>query len=139
MAEGAARLRPLCRVDYELGEPIEVSSGPAGSVTVGEITAARFDGDRLRASLKGRAAADWATVEPGGRVRVDARLTVETDDGAVILVTYLGRMNARTGIVYSSMYFETGDDRYEWLTRIMGVAKGNVTGRSLTYDVFEVV
>ncbi|WP_368681824.1 DUF3237 domain-containing protein [Mycobacterium intracellulare] len=139
MAESAAQLRRLCRVDYELGEPIAVSSGPAGSVTAGEITAARFDGDRLRASLKGRAAADWATVEPGGRVRVDARLTVETDDGAVILVTYLGRMNARTGIVYSSMYFETGDDRYEWLTRMLGVAKGSVSGRSLTYDVFEVV
>lgn len=139
MAESAARLRPLCRVDYELGEPIAVSSGPAGSVTVGEITAARFDGDRLQASLKGRAAADWATVEPDGRVRVDARLTVETDDGAVILVTYLGRMNARTGIVYSSMYFETGDDRYEWLTWMLAVAKGSVTGRSLTYDVFEVV
>ncbi|MGV0624073.1 hypothetical protein [Mycobacterium kansasii] len=37
------------------------------------------------------------------------------------------------------MYFETGDDRDEWLTRMLGVAKGSVSGRSLTYDVFEVV
>jgi hypothetical protein len=48
-------------------------------------------------------------------------------------------MNARTGVIYSSMYFETGDHRYEWLTRILGVAKGSARGRTVTYDVFEVV
>lgn len=139
MPEFSTELRELCRVRYEIGEPISVSSGGAGGRTVGEITGARFDGERLRASLKGAAAADWAFIEPSGRVLVDARLTIETDDGAVILVSYLGRMDARTGVVYSSMYFETGDDRYEWLTRVLGVAKGTALGRTVEYDVFEVV
>lgn len=139
MPEFSAELRPLCRVSYEIGEPISVSSGAAGGRTVGEIISARFDGERLRASLKGVAAADWAFVEPSGRVLIDARLTIETDDGAVILVNYLGRMDARSGIIYSSMYFETGDDRYEWLTRILGVAKGSARGPTVEYDVYEVV
>ncbi|MDA2894928.1 DUF3237 domain-containing protein [Mycolicibacterium sp. BiH015] len=139
MPEFSAELRPLCRVVYEIGEPISVSSGATGDRTVGEITSARFEGERLRASLKGVAAADWAFVEPSGRVLVDARLTIETDDGAVILVNYLGRMDARTGVVYSSMYFETGDDRYEWLTRVLGVAKGSARGSTVEYDVSEVV
>src|SRR5690349_19608916 len=101
-----ATLRPLCHVAYELAEPIAVSSGPTGSRTIGEITGARCEGERLKASLKGRAAADWAFVEPSGRVLVDARLTLETDDGATILVTYTGRMNTATARVYSAMYFE---------------------------------
>lgn len=138
MPDVSAELRPLCRVRYEIGEPISVSTGAAGDRTVGEIISARFDGERLRASLKGVAAADWAFVEPSGRVLVDARLTIETDDGAVILVHYLGRMDARTGVIHSSMYFETGDDRYEWLTRILGVAKGFSRGRTVEYNVFEV-
>lgn len=139
MKSASAQLRPLCHVTYRLAEPIAVSSGPAGSRTIGEITEARWEGERLRASLKGRAAADWAFVEPSGRVLVDARLTLQTDDGAVIFVNYTGRMDAGTAVVYSSMYFETGDARYEWLTRVVGVAKGRFLGESLEYEVFEVV
>lgn len=135
----SAALHPLCHVSYELAEPIAVSSGPAGSRMIGEIVGARYEGERLKASLKGRAAADWAWVEPSGRVLVDARLTLETDDGATILVTYTGRMNAATAGVYSAMYFETGDERYDWLTRILGVAKGSFSGGSLEYEVYEVV
>lgn len=135
----AAALRPLCHVTYELAQPIAVSSGPAGSRTIGEIVGARYEGERLRASLLGHAAADWAFVEPSGRVLVDARLTLQTDDGATILVTYTGRMKAATAGVYSAMYFETSDERYEWLTCILGVAKGSFAGESLQYKVYEVV
>src|SRR5262249_16759194 len=106
---------------------------------IGEITRARYEGERLKASLTGRAAADWAFVEPSGRVLVDARLTLETDDGAIILVTYTGRMDTATAGVYSAMYFETEDDRYQWLTRILGVAKGSFAGERLEYEVYEVV
>ncbi|OBF24849.1 DUF3237 domain-containing protein [Mycobacterium sp. ACS4331] len=134
-----AQLRPLCHVTYRLADPIGVSSGPGGGRTIGEITEARWEGERLRASLKGRAAADWAFVEPSGRVLVDARVTLETDDGAVVYVSYTGRMDAATAQVYSSMYFETGDERYQWLTRVLGVAKGRYLGESLHYEVFEVV
>lgn len=135
----SATLRPLCHATYQLAEPIAVSTGPTGSRTIGEITAARFEGERLNASLKGRAAADWAFVEPSGRVLVDARLTLGTDDGATVLLTYAGRMNAATAGVYSAMYFETGDARYEWLTRILAVAKGFFAGDTLEYEIYEVV
>lgn len=134
-----ATLRPLCRAIYHLAEPISVSTGSTGSRVIGEVTAARFEGERLNASLIGRAAADWAFIEPSGRVLVDARLTLRTDDGATVLLTYTGRMNAATAGVYSAMYFETGDARYEWLTRILAVAKGLFAGDTLEYEIYEVV
>lgn len=138
-SELGAGLRPLCHVTYELAEPIAVSSGPSGSRTIGEITAARYEGERLKASLKGQAAADWAFVEPSGRILIDARLTLQTDDGATVFVSYLGRMNTDTGTIFSSMFFETGDDRYQWLTRVLGVAKGAFRDGLLQYEVYEAV
>src|SRR5437868_11202874 len=34
--------------------------------------------------------ADWLRIMPSGSFRVDARMTVETDDGALVYITYGG-------------------------------------------------
>jgi len=135
----SAELLPLCHVSYELAAPIVVSVGPEGTRIIGEIAGARYEGDRLKASLKGQAAADWAFIEPSGRILADVRLTLETDDGATILVTYKGRSDRASGKVYSAMFFDTGDERYAWLTRLLAVAKGFFDGTGLNYEVYEVV
>jgi len=132
-------LRPLCRVSYDLAAPITVGVGATGARVIGEITAARFEGDCFRASMLGRACADWAVVEPDGRILVDVRLTVRTDDGAVVLVCYHGRGDQATGVVHTAPRFETGDPRYAWLTRIQAVGKGVFDDATLTYALHEVV
>ena len=132
-------LRPLCHASYELAAPITVAAGVSGARIIGEVTGARFEGDRLRASLLGRAAADWALVEPDGRILADVRLTLQTDDGAVILMTYEGRGDSATGVVHTAPRFETGDERYAWLTRIQAVGKGVFDGATLEYQLYEVV
>jgi hypothetical protein len=40
--------------------------------------------------------------------------------------------------VYTAPRFETGDERYAWLNRVQAVAKGELDGTTLTYEVFEV-
>jgi hypothetical protein len=139
MMEIGLELRQLCRAQYELAEPITVAGGPTGARVIGEVTHARFEGERFRASLLGRAAADWAVVEPDGRILADVRLTVQTDDGAVVLVRYLGRGDAATGVVFTAPRFKTGDERYAWLTRMQAVGKGIFDATSLRYEIFEVV
>ena len=124
---------------YELGATATVSSGPLGTRLVSEIATARFEGERFKASLLGSAAADWATIEPDGRICIDVRLTLQTDDGAVVLVTYQGRGDAATGTSYSAPLFETGDERYEWLTRLQAVGKSTFDGAQLHYQMFELV
>ena len=88
--------------------------------------------------MLGRAAADWALVEPDGRILADVRLTLQTDDGAVILMTYEGRGDSATGVVHTAPRFETGDERYAWLTRIQAVGKGVFDGATLEYELYEV-
>jgi hypothetical protein len=131
-------LKPVCHAVYELGETRVISSGPAGTRLISEITGARYEGERFCASLLGSACADWATVDPDGRVQVDVRLTLETDDGAVVFVHYEGRGDASTGVTYSAPLFETGDERYSWLTRIQFVGKSTFDGTRLEYEMFEV-
>ncbi len=127
-------LIPLCTATVSLAETIVVSS----SLIVGEVTAARFEGERLNASLKGRAAADWLQISPAGYGTLDVKITIETDDGAIIHATYSGRLLLDTMTVYATPLFQTGDDRYQWLTRIQAVAKGAFTADGgILYEMYE--
>lgn len=132
-------LKPLCTATYELGEVTTIDAGDHGTRIVAEILGARFEGERLKASLVGRAAADWAAIDPDGRVLVDVRLTLKTDDGVPILVHYQGRGHVSSAATYSAPLFETGDERYAWLTRIQAVGKSVLEGSTLRYEMYEVV
>jgi hypothetical protein len=131
-------LRPLCHAVYELGATHMVSTGATGTRLVSEITSARYEGERFKASTIGGANADWATIDPDGRVLVDVRLTLQTDDGAIVHVHYEGRGDAATGVTCAAPLFETGDERYAWLTRIQAVGKSVFDGTKLEYEIFEV-
>ncbi len=66
------------------------------------------------------------------------KVTVETDDGAVIHATYTGRLQFDTMTVYATPLFHTGDERYAWLNRIQAVAKGTFTPEgTLIYEMYE--
>ena len=99
--------------------------------------------------------ADWMLIGPDGFGRVDVRLQIETDDGAVIYVRYEGLielnaassaalMDPRAETTWDDQYFrtaprfETGDERYAWLNRTAFVARGRVTTDGLEYEVFRV-
>ena len=136
----AIELIPLCEVDVTLAEPIVVGPGPAGMRVIGEVRSARATG-QLTGSLKGHAAADWLLLQGGVGV-LDVRVTLETDDGAVIFAQYNGRMDVSEGIgaapVYVAPRFETGDPRYAWLNLVQAVGKGRFSGTALHYEWYEV-
>jgi len=97
-----------------------------------------MSGERIEARLRGAAAADWAVIAPDGIGSVDARLAVETDDGAVIYIAYQGRFHTSDNApVYVAPRFETSDQRYEWLNRIQAVGKGAFVEPGLRYEWYE--
>ncbi|MGB8859455.1 MAG: DUF3237 domain-containing protein [Ilumatobacteraceae bacterium] len=127
-------LLPLCKVTVSLATTINVSP----TLMIGEVTAARVEGERFNAVMKGSAAADWLKVSPEGYGTLDVKITYETDDGAIIHATYSGRLQFDTMAVYAAPLFHTGDDRYAWLNRIQAVAKGSFTSPdTLVYEVYE--
>jgi len=127
-------LVPLCVATVSLAEPISVSP----TLMIGEVMAMEVVGDRIEASLKGRAAADWLQISPSGFGTLDVKVTLETKDGAIIHATYSGRLQFDTGTVYAAPLFHTGDERYSWLNRIQAVSKGTFPSPgTLVYDMYE--
>lgn len=134
-----ATLAPLCRMTIQLKPPVFAGMGPAGNRLVFEVDGGTIEGDRLRGTVTGPGG-DWLTVGPGGIGTIDVRLTVLTDDGGVVFVQYLGRMDTNDGLgatAYIAPRFETGDDRYAWLNAIQAVGKGATDGASIVYDLYE--
>lgn len=138
----AIELVPLATATLRLGEPVIITDTPVGTRAIVDILECVYEGDRIRAKKKGTAAADWATIGPDGTVGLDIRITMETDDGALIYVTYRGRGDFSQGLgaapIYTAPLFETGDERYAWLNKVQAVAKGIIEGDKLTYEFYEV-
>jgi len=134
----------LGHLSVSLEPPIVLPNTPGGTRYIIGVKSARFDGERLKASLKGSSAGDWFSVGPDGVVgTLDVRATFETDDGALIFSHYRGRvdMSAGSGVapLYAAPLYDTGDPRYAWLNKIQAVAKGVITPdlSQLEYEVFE--
>lgn len=139
-------LIPLCTAIVEVEPPLSVGAGPAGVRSIGAITAATVKGERLNGNLAGSAAADWL-VRSGAIGIIDVRMTIRTDDGALIYVSYGGRLdlsNPAQGIVaYVAPVFETGDQRYAWLNKIQGAGKGKLSikqggAAQIEYEFYEI-
>lgn len=138
-------LVPLFTMAVELLPSLTVGTGPAGDRSVGGIKAAIAKGERVNATLAGPAAGDWL-VRTGAIGVIDARITLRTDDGALIYMTYGGRIglgNPAAGMTaYVGAVFETGDERYAWLNAIQAAGKGTLAfgpeGARVDYEFCEV-
>lgn len=135
-------LVPLCTARFEVDPPFQFGTTPTGQRSQSDIRSAVFEGDRLRATLVG-AASDWLILA-GDVGTIDVRMTLRTDDDALIGLRYTGKLDVsdagnRTSRVAAS--FETGHDRYRWLSRIQAVGKSRLERRgqewTVHYDFYE--
>lgn len=140
-----AGLDLLAHVEVRLGPTHALLKAPYGARLNVDVLDARIEGDRLKASLLGTAAADWVVVAPDGKIgALDVRATLKTDDGAIVFTEYRGRVRfGADGLnqVFTSPRFETGDPRYGWLNGVQCVGKGvsSAEERWLRYRLYVVV
>ena len=127
----------LGTLQVETGTRSVIESGPQGTRTIVQVLSGRFEGPRAKASVLSPAG-DWITNRADGSYRLDVRLTLKTDDGALILVTYngIGQTTATGGSLRIAPLFETGDSRYVWLTRLQAVGVGERVGTTVKYDIY---
>ena len=114
-----------------------MENGPQGTRTIVQIVGGRLEGPRIKASVQGPSA-DWITNRADGSYKLDVRLTLRTDDGALILATYNGiaETTATGASLRAAPMFETGDPRYTWLTRLQAVGVGERVGTAVRYDIY---
>ena len=115
-----------------------LKDGPHGTRVVVGVTGGTFEGQRLKGTVKGPGG-DWVTLRPDGSGRLDVRLLLETDDGALILMQYTGVFAQGASYIRSAPLFETGDERYAWLNDVLSVGLGSVGEGEVTYDVYQVL
>ncbi|MFT4657034.1 MAG: hypothetical protein ACJAXA_003573 [Candidatus Aldehydirespiratoraceae bacterium] len=119
-----------------------VSGGPFGTKIVATVTGGTFVGPKINATTpNGVAAGDWVTLLADGKFALDVRVSLRTDDGADIYVTYTGFGTSNedgTVSIRTAPRFETGDERYAWLNNLFCVAIGSTTPEGVTYEVYTV-
>jgi uncharacterized protein DUF3237 len=133
----APALEYLGTLRAETGTRTVVENGPQGTRTIVQLVGGRFEGPRLKAAVQ-TPAGDWITNRADGSYRLDVRLTLKTDDGALILVTYngIGQTTTTGALLRMAPLFETGDARYVWLTRLQAVGVGERVGTAVKYDIY---
>jgi hypothetical protein len=70
------------------------------------------------------------------------RIVIRTDDDAVVLMRYSGRVRLAPGkacIALIAPVFETGDPRYSWINQVPAAGKGvlSADGTRLDYEIYE--
>lgn len=112
---------------------MDAGEGPFGTRYIYNAADGTFEGPRL----KGRflpGGGDWPLADADGTMRLDIRLVLETDDGAVIYFENHGVWrhfpsdeNGNGGMyIMGTPSFETGDSRYQWLNEYVYLAEGEM-------------
>jgi Protein of unknown function (DUF3237) len=100
---------------------------------------------------------DWGLILDSTTFKIDSRATIETDDGALIYITYSGYSHASAKIsamigagkggelspsdyyFRTSVLFETGSPRFAWLNRIVAIGVGGFPAAGkVVFRIYEI-
>jgi Protein of unknown function (DUF3237) len=137
----------------ELGISHLLGEGPSGWRRIDVFGGGSFLGPKITASLV--VGSDSLLGRRDGSLQPDVRLTLKTDDDAVVYVTYRGVRHGPTDIMDKiargepvapesyylrcAPFFETASARYDWLNRIVAVGIGRREPAAAVYEVYEIL
>lgn len=136
----------------------DVGALPDGQRLIYFIKGGTFEGPQLRGRVVPDAGADWIKIRPDGSGLLDVRFCLETDDNALIYVSWQGRVwtppedagyafdvekpddpsGAWRYYFRAAPQFETGDPNYAWLNNIIAVTKSRTGDGGPIHRVFAV-
>ncbi len=145
--------QPIFTIHAELDDILRFGGTPYGERRVIHIAGGRVSGARLKGRIL-PGGADWQIIRADGAADIKARYTIESEDGALVLVNSeglrhgppdvierLGRGESVDPALYyfrTVMRFETAAAPLAWLNKILAVARGERLARAVKLDVFEV-
>jgi hypothetical protein len=132
-------LRFAFEIAADVQPPLDLGQTQAGHRRVIPIGGGLVSGPRLQGRIL-PGGADWQILRPDGAADLDARYTIQADDGALISAVsrgvrhgppeVLARLNRGERVDPASYYFrtagtfETSAPQYMWLTRALVVGAG---------------
>ena len=133
--------RPLMTLRLITAPTQNVGAGPHGIPVTYPVIGGSFEGDRLRGQVL-PGGADWTLKRPDGVVELDLRITLATDDGALVHMTFEGiRDDAAPGTPYFRTLprFETAEPRYSFLNRLLAVGVGETRADGPVHLIDEIL
>ena len=164
MTAADARIRPLADVEtrflmdlvVDLDPRVDFGKGPVGRRILFGAKGGSFAGPRLRGEVL-PGGGDWALFRATGEMTLDVRLTLRTDNGEHIQMTYGGRWITPPDVAQdlrdptlaplvdpvryycrTTPLFETGSTTFGWLNGIVCIGKGYLVPGGIAYRVCEV-
>jgi hypothetical protein len=135
------RSRPLMTLRLSTAPVQSVGAGPHGTRLTFPIIGGSFDGERLRGKVL-PGGGDWVVKRADGVLELDLRITLETEDGALVHMTFEGiRDDATPGSPYFRTLprFETADARYSFLNRLLAVGAGAFSAGGPVHVIEEIL
>lgn len=146
----------MLKLEFLLRFSNPVTVQPIGHTPFGErttyiVSEGVFSGPKLNGRIL-PGGGDWFVRGANDLARLDVRKTFQTDDGALIHVTYVGlyKFNATVTRILSAggdaqfgdtlfmaqVQFETGHPLYAWLNETLAVAEARETASGVEYQLF---
>jgi hypothetical protein len=144
---------PIFSVRAELESITNLGHTPYGERRMIGIIGGSVSGPKLKGRIL-PGGADWQIIRSDGAADIKARYAIETETGALIMVTSEGlrhgppdvmerltrgdNVDPRHYYFRTVMRFETAAPSVDWLNRILAVAKGQREPHAVRIDVYEV-
>lgn len=143
----------LATLRIELGQSFPLETTPAGWRRIDVFKGGSLRGPRISGTIV--SGTDCLLGRLDKSMQPDARLTIETDDGAYIHIAYRGVRHGPADVMdriargeqvspdeyylRSAPFFETGAPRYEWLNRIVAIGVGRREPAAAVYEIYEIL
>lgn len=147
-------LQPVCRFSARLHHPPEIVGPVAEGLRVNfHIAGGEIEGPRLHGIVR-PVGADWFLMRGDGVGLLDVRTTIETHDGALILITYTGIADAGADGYRRFLQGElparlplrtvprmqTAHPAYQWVnrTQFLNIGEADLERHEVVYDIYAV-
>ena len=146
--------RLLMTLAVKVEDTQKIGAVPHGTRVTAPVPSGTFEGPRLRgAVLPG--GGDWTVLRSDGVLELDLRLTLATDDGALIYMTSFGlrhgppevlaalsrgeRVDPAAYYFRTTPRFSTASADYAFLNRMLAIAEGDRRADQVIYTVHELL
>ena len=111
----------------------------AGHTRIAPVTGGTFAGSGIKGTVH-PGGADWIT-QVAGHSSLDVRITLETDDGEFIYMSYTGVVRSGEDGLYWRVrpIFHTASEKYDWLNHIVCIGKSKQVPGKVAYDIFRIL
>ncbi len=146
--------QPLMTVRIIAAPPQKIGAIPHGTRSIVPVTGGDFEGPRLRGKVM-PGGGDWLLLRSDAVLELDLRIMLETDDGALIHMSFQGLRHGPADVIAAlgrgevvdpaSYYFrtvprfETSTEKYAFLNRIITVSVGETRPDGAVHRIEEIL